>query len=161
MTLSQIEILVELSNERSFSRVAEKLGITQPAVSLAVKKFETELDTIIVSREKKSFELTEIGHNILIYCKQIAKQTRNIRSEVLSSKLGTKGKLILGTVWSVNNTLLPKIINTDSQVSSPLKVTIPDFGAILILQIEEIDDLWIAIERRYINSPRKCSSSPS
>lgn len=46
---------------------------------------------------------------------------------------------------------LPKIINTDSQVCLPLKVTIPDFGAILILQVEEIDDLWIAIERHYIN----------
>lgn len=124
MTLTQIEIFVELAREKNFSRVAQKLGITQPAVSHAISKLEKELGTSLIVRENKDFNLTQIGHNILIYCKEIIKQTANVRSEVLSQQKGCRDKLILGTVWSVNNTLLPKIINSFKRQYPEIEVSV-------------------------------------
>lgn len=111
MTLSQIEIFVELAKEKNFSRTAEKLGITQSAVSHAIKKLEQDLGVYLVSRERKNFQFTEMGANLLIYCREIQQQVRNIKLEVKAQKLGTKGSIRLGTVWSVAHTILPKLLN--------------------------------------------------
>ncbi|HMB64061.1 MAG TPA: LysR family transcriptional regulator [Eudoraea sp.] len=124
MTLSQIEILVILAKERNFTKTAEKLGITQPAVSLAIKKLENELDIKLISRETKNFQLTRAGENILIYCHQIIKELENIRKETRSKKKGPVGRLILGSVWSVNNTLLPKFINSFKREHSEIDISI-------------------------------------
>ena len=111
-TLSQIEVFIALSEEESFSNAAEKLGITQSAVSHAIKKLEQELGVYLISRERKKFYLTEIGKDILIYCREIHQQTKNISQEIAAQKNGTKQVIRLGTMWSVANTILPKLINS-------------------------------------------------
>lgn len=111
-TLSQIEVFVALSEEKSFSNAAMRLGITQSAVSHAIKKLEQELGVYLISREQKKFFLTEMGNHILIYCKEIHQQIHNIKEEVDAHQNGTKGIIRLGTVWSVANSILPKLINS-------------------------------------------------
>lgn len=111
MTLTQIQIFVELSKVKSFSLTAEKMGITQSAVSHAIKKLEQELGVFLISRERKKLQLTDIGSHLLIYFKEIEQQLKNIDAEVVAQKNGVKGTVRLGVVWSIINTILPKLLN--------------------------------------------------
>lgn len=124
MTLTQIEIFKLLSEERNFSVVAEKLGITQPAVSNAIKKFETELQTPLISRLNKDFVLTEEGARIIAYCEEIVAQVQNIRNESRVNKSVEKVHLKMGTVWSANNRILPKLINYYKRKNPLVRLTV-------------------------------------
>ncbi len=111
MTLSQIEIFVELCSEKNFSKTAAKLGITQSAVSHAIKKLEQGLGVNLVSRERKKFRITKAGTNLLVYCQEIKQQIQNIEVEVAAQKNGTLGTIRIGTLWSVANSILSKLLN--------------------------------------------------
>ena len=124
MTLNQIEIFTELAEERNFSSVAHKLGVTQPAISNAIKKMESELRTTLISRFNKDFTLTEEGNTILQYCEEIMTQVRNINNESRVKIQEEKSKLTLGAVWSANNKLLPKFINYFKRKNPLVKLAI-------------------------------------
>ena len=61
MTFNQLKYVLELLDAGSFSAAAQKLGLTQPALSLQVQSLENELDFRIVDRSRKPFELTPEG----------------------------------------------------------------------------------------------------
>ncbi|WP_422091596.1 LysR family transcriptional regulator [Tenacibaculum ovolyticum] len=124
MTLTQIQIFIEIEKVKSFSKAAEKLGITQSAVSHAIKKLEQELDIFLISRERKKLQLTETGTNLLIYFKEIEQQLKNIENEIIAQKNGSKGSVKLGTVWSIANTILPKILNAYKRKYPLVDVTV-------------------------------------
>lgn len=124
MTLTQIEIFVELAHQKNFSKTADKLGITQSAVSHAIRKLEQELGLNLISRTRKQFQITETGANLLIYCQEIQRQMQNIEMEVAAQKNDTKATIRLGTVWSVANTILPKLLNTWKRKNPMTDVTI-------------------------------------
>ena len=56
---------------KSFSKASEELNISQPAVSIAIKKMEDNLDVTLFKRDKKGIELTETGKQLLFYVESI------------------------------------------------------------------------------------------
>jgi DNA-binding transcriptional LysR family regulator len=60
-----IKYFIELIQEGSFSAAAQKLGITQPALSLQIKSLEDELEFRLIDRTRKPFELTPEGEVVL------------------------------------------------------------------------------------------------
>jgi len=96
MELSQIDTFLAVSTEGSFSRAGKKLLRTQPAVSLALKRLETELGEKLIDRSSKDLVLTDAGHVVLDYARRFS----NLRRELLNalSELRDKqaGKLTIG-----------------------------------------------------------------
>ena len=70
-TLDQLRILHAISNEGSFKKAAEKLYISQPAVSLQVQNLEKQLNTPLFYRYKRKSRLTETGQLLIKYCDRI------------------------------------------------------------------------------------------
>ena len=70
MELSTIRVFMTVANERSFSRAAEKLGRTQPAVSLALQRLEAELGERLLDRSAKDVMLTDAGRTVLEYARR-------------------------------------------------------------------------------------------
>ena len=70
-TLDQLKILHAISNEGSFKKAADKLYISQPAVSLQVQNLERQLDTPLFYRDKRKARLTETGQLLIKYCDRI------------------------------------------------------------------------------------------
>jgi DNA-binding transcriptional LysR family regulator len=70
-TLSQLRILQTISSEGSFKKAAEKLYISQPAISLQIQNLEKQLNTTLFYREKRKARLTEIGQLLTKYCEEI------------------------------------------------------------------------------------------
>jgi DNA-binding transcriptional LysR family regulator len=67
-----------VANERSFSRAAEKLGRTQPAVSLALQRLENELGEKLFDRSARDVVLTDAGRTVL----EFARRFQNLEAEL-------------------------------------------------------------------------------
>src|SRR5579885_3181430 len=81
MEISQLGIFLTVANEKSFSRAAEKLMRTQPAVSLAVQRLEAELREKLLDRSLKDGTLTDAGKIVYEY----AQKFENLRRDMLNA----------------------------------------------------------------------------
>ena len=110
MTLNELKFVVAVAQERSFRRAAEKCFVTQPALSLGIKKLEEELDVIIFERSRSEVTPTEIGAQLIEQANIVLEQSNRLKE---MAKLGTnplEGMFKLGMIHSVGPYLLPEII---------------------------------------------------
>ncbi len=110
VSLTELKFIVAVAQERSFRRAAEKCFVTQPALSLAIKKLEKELNVIIFERSRTDVNLTEIGAKIVEQAEKVLEETSRITQLAELGKNQLKGILKLGLIHSVGPYLLPEII---------------------------------------------------
>src|SRR6266536_3030290 len=109
MELYPLHVFLTVATERSFSRAAEKLLRTQPAVSRALQRLESELGEKVIDRSGKELVLTDAGRVVL----EFARRFENLRPELENSlaELRDKsaGRLSIGANASTTLYLLPHI----------------------------------------------------
>lgn len=110
MSLTELKFIVAVAQERSFRRAAEKCFVTQPALSLAVKKLEEELNVVIFERSRTEVTLTEIGEKIVEQAEKVLEEAAQIKQLADLGKNQLKGTLKLGLIHSIGPYLLPEII---------------------------------------------------
>ena len=81
MEIYELEVFWTVAQEKSFSRAAQKLGRSQPAISLAVQRLEDELGEQLVDRSAKGLRVTDAGQAVLDY----ARRFRSLREELGNS----------------------------------------------------------------------------
>lgn len=110
MSLTELKFIVAVAQERNFRRAAEKCFVTQPALSLAIKKLEEELNVVIFERSRTEVKLTEIGEKIVEQAEKVLEETAQIKQLATLGKNQLKGTLKLGLIHSIGPYLLPEII---------------------------------------------------
>lgn len=80
MNLNHIEAFVKIANNKSFSRTAKELYLTQPTVSASISYLENELGTRLFIRTTRGVELTEDGKKIYLYARQMLESAEAIKS---------------------------------------------------------------------------------
>jgi DNA-binding transcriptional LysR family regulator len=95
--LDQLRGFLETARERSFTRAAEKLFLTQPAVSLQVKALEEELGERLFDRKGKRVLLTEAGRMLFIRAEEILEMTERAREDLAALRVLETGRLSIGT----------------------------------------------------------------
>ena len=118
MTLSELRFIVAVSRERNFRRAAEKSFVSQPALSLAVKKLEEELGVQIFERSHSDISMTPIGEQIVQQAIRALEEANRIKEIARQGNNQLIGALKLGVIYSVGPYLLPQIIPT-LRVSAP------------------------------------------
>lgn len=124
MTLSELRYIVAVAQELNFRRAAEKIFISQPALSLAIQKLEEELGVKIFERVRKAIAITPLG--ILI----VEQAQRTLESAARIREIATQGSdqladvLRIGIIYSVGPYLLPELIPVLNKLASkmPLEV---------------------------------------
>ena len=86
MRIEQLEYFAEAAKYHSISIAADKLFVSQPAVSIAIKNLENELGCILFERSKNGLVLTKIGHKVLKKCETILKEEKSIYQLVEGEK---------------------------------------------------------------------------
>jgi LysR family transcriptional regulator, hydrogen peroxide-inducible genes activator len=110
MSLTELKFIVAVAQERNFRRAAEKCFVTQPALSLAIKKLEEELNVMIFERSRSDVSMTEIGAKIVEQAEKVLEEAARIKQLAELGKNQLKGVLKLGMIHSVGPYLLPEII---------------------------------------------------
>jgi DNA-binding transcriptional LysR family regulator len=110
MNLSQLEVLIAISETGSFTAAADRVGLTRSAVSHALASLEAELGVTLVERERRNTVPTGLGKCILHYARDILNNVETIQQEAAASCGMQAGKLRIGIVSSVSATMLTGIL---------------------------------------------------
>src|SRR6266478_2658732 len=109
MDINQLEVLVTVAQEQSFSRAAERLHRTQPAVSQAVKRLEEELGEPLFDRSSKDGTLTAAGRVLVVYAQQMLNLRSTAQSSIRELRDLQRGKVCLSANEYTVMCLLPLI----------------------------------------------------
>jgi len=117
MVLRQLEYLSALAKERHFGRAAAACHVSQPALSVAIRKLEAELGVELVHRDRRYDDLTPQGRELLSWARQALASVDGLSAEAarLSGELG--GRLRLGVI----PTALPAV----AEIAAPLLAANP------------------------------------
>jgi DNA-binding transcriptional LysR family regulator len=117
LDVNQLEVLIAVAEERGFSRAAERLYRTQPAVSQAVRRLEEEVGAPLFDRSSKDGTLTDAGQILLKYAQQILTLRRDAQEAIKELKGLHRGKVTIGANENTVTYLLPII--TDYHARHP------------------------------------------
>jgi DNA-binding transcriptional LysR family regulator len=109
MDMNQLEVFLSVAQEKSFSRAAEALHRTQPAVSQAVRRLETELGEPLFDRSSKDGTVTAAGRVLLDFAQQMMNLRVHAHSAIRELRDLHRGKLSLGANEYTVMCLLPLI----------------------------------------------------
>jgi DNA-binding transcriptional LysR family regulator len=109
MELTPLRVFVTVANERSFSRAAEKLGRTQPAVSLALQRLESELGEKLFDRSARDVVLTDAGRTVLEFARRFQNLESELSNAILELRDHSAGTLAIGANESTGLYLLKYI----------------------------------------------------
>lgn len=110
MTLSELKFVVAVAKERNFRRAADKCYVSQPALSLAIKKLEEDLGVLIFERSRSDVSPTPIGEQIITQAIKALEEVAQIREIAKQGNNQLEGAFRLGLIYSVGPYLLPEII---------------------------------------------------
>ena len=109
MELYTLQVFLTVATERSFSRAAEKLLRTQPAVSLALQRLESELGEKLIDRSGKELILTDAGRTVLEYARRFENLRQELENSLAELRDNSAGRLTIGANESTTLYLLQHI----------------------------------------------------
>jgi DNA-binding transcriptional LysR family regulator len=109
MELLPLRVFLTVASEKSFSRAAERLLRTQPAVSLAVQRLEHELGEMLIDRSAKQLLLTDAGRIVLDYARRFENLEAELENALAELRDNSSGRLVIGANESTTLYLLSQI----------------------------------------------------
>ncbi|MBX3685079.1 MAG: hydrogen peroxide-inducible genes activator [Rhodocyclaceae bacterium] len=110
MTLTDLRYLVALARERHFGRAAERCHVSQPTLSVAIKKLEEQLGVLLFERSAADVKITAIGRQIIEQAERVLLEAAQVKEIAASGKDPLTGPLRLGVIYTIGPYLLPRLI---------------------------------------------------
>lgn len=101
MTLTELRYIVTLAQEQHFGHAAERCHVSQPTLSVGVKKLEDELGVLIFERSKSAVRLTPVGEGIVAQAQKVLEQAQSIRELAQAGKNQLTAPLKVGAIYTV------------------------------------------------------------
>lgn len=136
MNLTQLRYFVAVARNKSLSRAAHDLHISQPALTRQVKLLESELGGGLLQRHARGVSLTDLGQILLERAERQLRDFEQLRSDVADASIAPTGRLRIGCPPSLSTILLAR----------PLKTFMQTHPKVIVEVRESIsDDLWKAV----------------
>ena len=110
MTLTELRYIVALARERHFGRAAESCFVSQPTLSVAVRKLEDELGLALFERRSNEVAVTRAGEAIVAQARRVLEEVDVIKRLAGEEQDQLKGPLRMGLIYTVGPYLLPELI---------------------------------------------------
>jgi len=110
ITLTQLEYIVAVDTFRHFGRAAEHCFITQPTLSMQIKKLEEDLEVVIFDRSKQPLIPTDVGRRIIEQARITLQESQKINHIIKDHKNLISGELKIGIIPTLAPYLLPLFI---------------------------------------------------
>jgi LysR family transcriptional regulator, hydrogen peroxide-inducible genes activator len=125
MTLTELRYIVALAQEQHFGRAAERCHVSQPTLSIAVKKLEEELG-VLFERGKQRILPTPLGTKIVAMAQRVLEQAAAIKDVAEAGKDQLEGPIALGTLPTIGPYLLPQFIPLLQETSNKLSLYVEE-----------------------------------
>ncbi|MCQ4875331.1 MULTISPECIES: LysR substrate-binding domain-containing protein [Odoribacteraceae] len=110
ITLTQLEYIVAVDEYRHFATAADKCFVTQPTLSMQIKKLEDDLGVIIFDRSRQPVVPTDIGYKLIEQARTVLASTQRIKEIINEEKQEVAGTLKIGIIPTLAPYLLPIFI---------------------------------------------------
>lgn len=148
MNLRDLKYLIAVAKEQHFARAAEKSFVSQPTLSMQIKKLEDELGVQIFERSQKKFMVTKVGEEIVKKAEIILREAEEIKNIAKNSKDPFSGEIRIGAFPTLASYFFPKIVGKISRKFPKLKLLLVEEKTEALLQKlknGEIDAAFIAM----------------
>ena len=110
MTLTELRYIVAVARERHFGHAAQSCFVSQPTLSVAIKKLEEELGVMLFERGPGEVSVTPVGQRIVEQAQRVLEESARVKDIASSAKDPLAGPLRLGAIYTIGPYLLPKLI---------------------------------------------------
>lgn len=145
MTLTELKYIVALARERHFGRAAEKCFVSQPTLSVAVKKLEDELGAILFERGQNEVRTTPVGLQIVAQAERVLAEANLVKELADASGDPLAGPLRLGAIYTIGPYLLPKLVPLIKQRAPKMPLMIEESFTDRLLESLKRGDLDVAV----------------
>ncbi|RVU31664.1 hydrogen peroxide-inducible genes activator [Neptunomonas marina] len=148
MTLTELRYIVTLAKEQHFGRAAEQCFVSQPTLSIAVKKLEEELGVALFERSKNSVHLTDVGAQVVEQAQKVLQQADAIKDVAQNGKDQLLAPLRVGAIYTIGPYLFPHLVPQVRQLAPNMPLYIEEnFTARLREKLRqgELDAIIIAL----------------
>jgi LysR family transcriptional regulator, hydrogen peroxide-inducible genes activator len=145
MTLTELRYIVAVARERHFGRAAEACYVSQPTLSVAIKKLEDELDCKIFERGGSEVSITPIGEEIVRQAQQVIEQAQGIRETAKRGKDPLSGPLRLGVIYTIGPYLLPDLVRQAIERTPQMPLVLQENFTARLLEMLRSGELDAAI----------------
>ncbi len=110
MTLNELRYIVAVARERHFGRAAEACFVSQPTLSVAVKKLEEELGVSLFERGPGEVSITPVGEQVVSQAQRVLEEAGVVREIARQGRNQLAGPLRLGAIYTIGPYLLPNLV---------------------------------------------------
>jgi LysR family hydrogen peroxide-inducible transcriptional activator len=145
MTLTELKYIVAVARERHFGRAAEACFVSQPTLSVAIKKLEDELGVQLFERGSTEVSITPIGTQIVEQAQRVLEESAAIKEIAKQGRDPLAGPLRLGVIHTIGPYLLPALVPTMIRNAPQMPLLLQEGLTIKLLEALRLGDIDVAI----------------
>ncbi|GAB4483693.1 MAG: hydrogen peroxide-inducible genes activator [Burkholderiaceae bacterium] len=145
MTLTELKYVVAVARERHFGRAAEACFVSQPTLSVAIKKLEEELGVPIFERRSNEVTLTAAGERIVAQAQRVLDEAAMIKELAKAGKDPLVGALRVGIIYTIGPYLLPALIRQLLRDAPRMPLLLNENFTIKLLELLKNGEIDVAI----------------
>ncbi|MDR5877012.1 LysR substrate-binding domain-containing protein [Caballeronia sp. LZ032] len=145
MTLTELKYIVAVARERHFGRAAEACFVSQPTLSVAIKKLEDELNVQIFERGTSEVSVTPIGEQIVTQAQRVLEQTLAIKEIAKQGKDPLVGPLRLGVIYTIGPYLLPTLVKQMIKAVPQMPLMLQENYTLKLIELLKQGEIDVAI----------------
>ena len=145
MTLTELRYIVAVARERHFGRAAEACFVSQPTLSVVIKKLEEELDLKLFERGVSEVSVTTLGEAIVRQAQTVLEQAAAIKEIAKRGKDPVSGPLRLGVIYTIGPYLLPDLVRQVIALTPQMPLMLQENFTVKLLDMLRTGELDCAI----------------
>ncbi|WP_048438480.1 LysR substrate-binding domain-containing protein [Caenimonas sp. SL110] len=145
MTLTELKYIVAVAREKHFGKAAEACFVSQPTLSVAIKKLEEELEVKLFERSANEVSVTALGEEIVQQAQSVLEQAANIKEIAKRGKDPLAGPLKLGVIYTIGPYLLPDLVRQAISRTPQMPLMLQENFTVKLLEMLRMGDIDCAI----------------
>ena len=145
MTLTELKYIVAVAREKHFGKAAEACFVSQPTLSVAVKKLEDELELKLFERSAGEVAVTPLGEEVVRQAQSVLEQAAEIKEIAKRGKDPLSGPLRLGVIYTIGPYLLPDLVRQNIARTPQMPLMLQESYTVRLLEMLRTGEIDAAI----------------
>ncbi len=145
MTLTELKYVVAVAREKHFGKAAEACFVSQPTLSVAIKKLEDELEVRLFERNANEVTVTPIGSEVVRQAQSVLEQAANVKEIARRGKDPLAGPLRLGVIYTIAPYLLPALVRQCIDRTPQMPLLLQENFTVKLLEMLRMGEIDCAI----------------
>lgn len=145
MTLTELRYIIAVARDLHFGRAAEACFVSQPTLSVAIKKLEEELGIAIFERGGSEISVTPVGQMIVEQAQKVLSEANVIRELAKVGKDPLAGPLKLGVIYTIGPYLLPRLVKSLIASTPQMPLILQENFTVKLIELLRTGEIDLAI----------------